>query len=774
MYSIRPFWGCEIGIQCQGFSVQVMAALVIPISSDSSKESVDPHVTRVILFGAIPAIIPVILEVPAEVPIVPTDPLVAPEVGAVSVTSPTEVLDLVDYSSSDSDPSKDSLPPAPDESEPAVQRPERHESLAIHDVLVSRWRDRVTSRPSSSSGSSSHDTFAPSYEFPVAPIIASLGIHRWPTILIRPGEAIPFGRPYRTHPNGPHRHSSSDFTSDSSSSGSSLDSSSDTSLGSPLDSLSGTSSVHSSGSSPPRYSEAFSRWRSAPLSTPYPPMASESFPESSFERSLDSSSLYAGPSRKRCRSPTTSVPSSTPVLRSIAPNHADLLPPCKSFRDSYSPKDSREEYMEIGTADVEAVADLRIGDGVGAHTEDGIGMGVDIAASDIREDEEEFEAEASARGTMEIAVDPLVTGGIYESTRGDVPDLEGTLYDIVHYMSEVPLDRITQFETAQRQLEAGQLMASGERAGLTDRIRKLGLENLKVQALCVSREIGLTVFVITWNFLRRSFVRFVGIMMMLRGDLGDWSRLLRGVWDFTLSLDMTITHSGMNPEAIEELIAQRVAEVLANYEVTRASNALEAKSQSQNGNDGNNGNSGNRNGNHGDGGNNKNGNPNENGRGAMPVARVCTYQDFMKCQPLNFKGTEGVVGLTRWFEKMETVFHISNCPEVYQVKYATCTLLDSVWIKQKSQGNGQKPGKHEHGERKSTKEAGDSKPKSKSQSSQSTLGQLRSKREGFYQSKGGKDNSSGQVHNGREKDVILIGKVKQKITRGLEKAQGMG
>ncbi|GKB14893.1 putative reverse transcriptase domain-containing protein [Tanacetum coccineum] len=50
----------------------------------------------------------------------------------------------------------------------------------------------------------------------------------------------------------------------------------------------------------------------------------------------------------------------------------------------------------------------------------------------------------------------------------------------------------------------------------------------------------------------------------------------------------------------------------------------------------------------------------------------------MKCQPLNFKGTEGVVGLTRWFEKMEIVFHISNCSEVYQVKYATCTLLDSA------------------------------------------------------------------------------------------------
>ncbi|GJR27929.1 reverse transcriptase domain-containing protein [Tanacetum coccineum] len=52
--------------------------------------------------------------------------------------------------------------------------------------------------------------------------------------------------------------------------------------------------------------------------------------------------------------------------------------------------------------------------------------------------------------------------------------------------------------------------------------------------------------------------------------------------------------------------------------------------------------------------------------------------DFMKCQPLNFKGTKGVVGLIRWFEKMETVFHISNCPEKSQVKYATCTLLNSA------------------------------------------------------------------------------------------------
>ncbi|GJW14494.1 hypothetical protein Tco_0018627 [Tanacetum coccineum] len=88
-----------------------MAAPVISISSDTSEESVGSHAPQVILFGVIPAIIPVI----PEVPVVSADPIVTPEVGTVSVISPFGVLDLVYYSpSSDSDLSEDSLPPAPD------------------------------------------------------------------------------------------------------------------------------------------------------------------------------------------------------------------------------------------------------------------------------------------------------------------------------------------------------------------------------------------------------------------------------------------------------------------------------------------------------------------------------------------------------------------------------------------------------------------------------------------------------------------------------------
>ncbi|GJZ83452.1 hypothetical protein Tco_0648625 [Tanacetum coccineum] len=78
---------------------------------------------------------------------------------------------------------------------------------------------------------------------------------------------------------------------------------------------------------------------------------------------------------------------------------------------------------------------------------------------------------------------------------------------------------------------------------------------------------------------------------------------------------------------------------MAAYEETRAANALEAESQSQNGSNDDNGNGRDGNGGYGNGGdenggngNGGNGNPNENDRGARPFARECTYQDFMKCQ----------------------------------------------------------------------------------------------------------------------------------------------
>nr|GFB73069.1 hypothetical protein [Tanacetum cinerariifolium] len=41
-------------------------------------------------------------------------------------------------------------------------------------------------------------------------------------------------------------------------------------------------------------------------------------------------------------------------------------------------------------------------------------------------------------------------------------------------------------------------------------------------------------------------------------------------------------------------------------------------------------------------------------------------------------GTEGVVGLSRWFEKIESVFQMSGCAIENQVKFLTCTMLDAA------------------------------------------------------------------------------------------------
>ncbi|GJW39526.1 reverse transcriptase domain-containing protein [Tanacetum coccineum] len=65
-------------------------------------------------------------------------------------------------------------------------------------------------------------------------------------------------------------------------------------------------------------------------------------------------------------------------------------------------------------------------------------------------------------------------------------------------------------------------------------------------------------------------------------------------------------------------------------------------------------------------------------RTTRKAPRECTYPDFMKCQPLNFKGTEGVVELTQWIEKMETVFCISNYSVENQIKFSTCNLLGNA------------------------------------------------------------------------------------------------
>ncbi|GJU44901.1 hypothetical protein Tco_1202167 [Tanacetum coccineum] len=167
----------------------------------------------------------------------------------------------------------------------------------------------------------------------------------------------------------------------------------------------------------------------------------------------------AGPSRKRCRSPVDFVPSSTPVMRSLAPTRADLLPPRKRFRYLYSSEASIGEDTEIDPIETEVDMELGIGDG------DDVRDYVEINPRDVRDDTEGHEADTSTGDTVEVGIDlmstPIVEEEIVEpagedssyssGTRDgivrsfeDMPiDLNDVVRDFYHHMSEVRIDRVS-------------------------------------------------------------------------------------------------------------------------------------------------------------------------------------------------------------------------------------------------------------------------------------------------------------------------------------------
>nr|GEY50906.1 putative reverse transcriptase domain-containing protein [Tanacetum cinerariifolium] len=138
-------------------------------------------------------------------------------------------------------------------------------------------------------------------------------------------------------------------------------------------------------------------------------------------------------------------------------------------------------------------------------------------------------------------------------------------------------------------------------------------------------------------------------------------------------------HRIVGVESVITALTERVAELERDNQRLTGTTSVESQRvdrlqrgmSQQEGKNGGNGGNGNR-------GNGENENHGMNYEGFMAMVRECTFQDFLKCKPHTFSGTEGVVGLTRWFEKIETVFNISNVPPKYQVKYATCTLQNSA------------------------------------------------------------------------------------------------
>ncbi|GJU26637.1 hypothetical protein Tco_1165258 [Tanacetum coccineum] len=335
-----------------------MAALVISISSDLSDESVGSYPVSYsywFYFYYGPC---------------------CTEGGAAAVALLARVLELDTHSSSKTDPSESLLPPVPvapmvspflcsNDSESDTKMPDRHVSSTPHNVMLARWRSRVTSRSSSPTTSTSEILTAPIPPAPstdiISPIDAPPGIRRRRAILIRLGQDIPVGRLYRTYPGGPcraltarksvrplpsHRlalrytsHHLDRFTSRSSLDHSSFDhSSADHSL---ADHTSGHStsdqslSRHSLRSLPLGMRPML--WLQSPVSSIHFSSTTESSPSDSPATTLDRHSHlpshYVIPSHKRCRSLATTMPSSIPTSGALVPTRANLLPPRKRFME---------------------------------------------------------------------------------------------------------------------------------------------------------------------------------------------------------------------------------------------------------------------------------------------------------------------------------------------------------------------------------------------------------------------------------------------------------
>ncbi|GJX59370.1 putative reverse transcriptase domain-containing protein [Tanacetum coccineum] len=98
-------------------------------------------------------------------------------------------------------------------------------------------------------------------------------------------------------------------------------------------------------------------------------------------------------------------------------------------------------------------------------------------------------------------------------------------------------------------------------------------------------------------------------------------------------------------KSVRKIVERRVAKAIEKYEKTRADSNNIGGSGSTN-----------------------------TGGTVVPEMHGCSYKTFMNCKPHSFKGTEGVVGLKRWFEKIEQVFEICKCAEDDKVKFAMCTF----------------------------------------------------------------------------------------------------
>nr|GEU88581.1 hypothetical protein [Tanacetum cinerariifolium] len=392
-------------------------------------------------------------------------------------------------------------------------------------------------------------------------------------------------------------------------------------------------------------------------------------------------SSFASPSRKRSISSAASVPLSSPIPGALSYACADLLSSPNRIRsfdyvtdledssaESSEPSRSRGIKLEM---EVDVVRSDKIDINLKIQAER-VNMRLrdmmDAAGQRVtRSQRRELRVQRELRQIWRFKFyDHMRIARLEAYARREIEVTYETLGDLVKrfhdHTVEIPVHRVQAIEGIKMD-QGHMIVATGQQStDMLERIRELERVNMRLRDMMDAAGQRVT------RSQRRELRVQRELRQISRFKFYDHMRIAR--LEACARRTMPNTRSGvtMTREVVNEQIDRRLAGALGAHDAARNLEPLMGN--------GGNGNGGNRN------GRNRNGNGNRVGNcynfeGFMP-AKECTYQDFLKCQPLNFNGTKGVIGLTHWFKKMETVFHISNCLENYQVKYATCTLLNSA------------------------------------------------------------------------------------------------
>ncbi|GJR53191.1 reverse transcriptase domain-containing protein [Tanacetum coccineum] len=226
-------------------------------------------------------------------------------------------------------------------------------------------------------------------------------------------------------------------------------------------------------------------------------------------------------------------------------------------------------------------------------------------------------------------------------------------------IGELSLDRIVHIEDKVEGLGKGRVIIQQDFDTLEAELQQARAQITKLQRkqMCSNHKISLARFRITelGDIINDMQIRHQADIENLQDSINELKNLLRQVVLNTKAIPLstlippkrasTSEAPAMTQAAIRKLVADSVTAALEAQATTMASAS------------------------------NPNRNTNPTG---TPVVKTGNYKEFISCQPFYFNGTEGAVGLIRWFERTESVFSRSRCAEENKVTFATGTLTDDA------------------------------------------------------------------------------------------------